>query len=778
MEEQISRAKEMLLSQDSTKKEEAVRVLIGISKQGNNKEATDILTKCLEEREGITPENQDDVKWCVKTSEEEKRLRHAVEELYNSMKNDGEDKVAVQDIDEAMKRAEAKLKEKEKDNSSEESEEKKQQKEMREELGLMSLLINALTVGKQDQFTVTELKDTVMAYARGDVPEVITVLNKEDMEKFKKASVLEKIMKYPEQSLESAKHFILVKISKEGSSFLKSLIPTSQIQMLFLLYIYSQLTADFLWFLAPLIIFYISFLSLVVFSLQMFYGREALRQLKGVSELMKKFDPRLNSKEAERKFMWKSITPYISFFIVLLITVAVFPLCEKHWIPCSELSLVALFFTVSSFRGLPDKYDNYALYTILLKLLTTALCSLGNVRGLAFLCYPIFRVPLRPCGLELDISLPSLLHVTIFGLLILIAGRHSWRGIYKVLIPHLVCLLWWQLFTELFHFTTWSSLLRATVGWVIFVTMLPMLFLFTIGVVLAHFLQWFMTLDLAFKLAVTAAIIAISSALFYYSKLEIPHGDKLERKKKPLMIIAGLVVLCLLVPIIYVNFAPSIYGAHRPLSWDEYNDTCVSKANGGDINIAAVQITCNEFQGEPVNWTGTVAYVKLSSVENRFRRLVTCLPRFLQPALKCLLGGEENNSTDRPPETSSWLSRPKGSCHLRSFDRYTFSVGVKMTDAASQNSEIVKVTVTHRFYHTIVTLQENTQFTFQGRIESGPPFVTVTAKRLFINGAKVKPNIGFGRDDIFEGLRDCGRFMAQFFMTPLINERDEEDDND
>jgi len=94
-------------------------------------------------------------------------------------------------------------------------------------------------------------------------------------------------MKFPEQSLESVKHYILVKISKEGSSFLKSLIPTSQIQMLVLLYVYSQLTADFLWFLVPLVIFYISFLSLVVFSLQMFHGREALRQLKTVSELMK-----------------------------------------------------------------------------------------------------------------------------------------------------------------------------------------------------------------------------------------------------------------------------------------------------------------------------------------------------------------------------------------------------------------------------------------------------------------------------------------------------------
>ena len=96
-------------------------------------------------------------------------------------------------------------------------------------------------------------------------------------------------MKYPDQSLESAKHFILVKISKKGSTFLKSLIPTSQIQMLALLYVYSQLTAVFLWFIIPLIIFYICFLSLVVFSLQMFYGREALRQLRSVSELMKKY---------------------------------------------------------------------------------------------------------------------------------------------------------------------------------------------------------------------------------------------------------------------------------------------------------------------------------------------------------------------------------------------------------------------------------------------------------------------------------------------------------
>lgn len=109
MEEQISQAKELLQMSDLEKKEEAVRILIDISKQGNQK-ATAILAKCLAGGEGVTSENEDEVKWCIETSEEEKRLQHAVEEIYHSMKKDGEDKVALQDINEALKKAEGKLK--------------------------------------------------------------------------------------------------------------------------------------------------------------------------------------------------------------------------------------------------------------------------------------------------------------------------------------------------------------------------------------------------------------------------------------------------------------------------------------------------------------------------------------------------------------------------------------------------------------------------------------------------------------------------------------------
>ena len=50
MEEQVSEAKEMLSSKDSQQKEEAVKILIAISRQGRNKEATDLLAPGMTNR--------------------------------------------------------------------------------------------------------------------------------------------------------------------------------------------------------------------------------------------------------------------------------------------------------------------------------------------------------------------------------------------------------------------------------------------------------------------------------------------------------------------------------------------------------------------------------------------------------------------------------------------------------------------------------------------------------------------------------------------------------
>ena len=95
-------------------------------------------------------------------------------------------------------------------------------------------------------------------------------------------------MKYPHQSFESVKHYVLVTASKNGTTWLRNMIPTSQLQTLFLLFLYSQLSAEMFWFIIPLIAFYMSFLAMIVFSLQMLYGSQIMGQIQDVTVLLKR----------------------------------------------------------------------------------------------------------------------------------------------------------------------------------------------------------------------------------------------------------------------------------------------------------------------------------------------------------------------------------------------------------------------------------------------------------------------------------------------------------
>ncbi|KAK3727042.1 hypothetical protein QZH41_012567, partial [Actinostola sp. cb2023] len=673
--EDINKAKD-LLHKDG-KKVEAIDLLVAVSKTGN-KDATAMLTQCLDNGEGITNENRDIVEWCVKTPEVDKRLNHAMTELFMSLKKDGRENVTVQDIKDALNIAKEQIKE-----SSSSSEPKESSNQ--EEVGLMSVLKSAMSVGGKDELTLGEFMDTAMSYAKGEVPEMVMVLDKNEFDDYNKASHLEKdleyhlpplplgpripfatppsrtsVLKYPHQSLESFKFSALSIISRRGSTWLKSLVPTSQIQTLVLLYLYHQLSAKILWFIVPLMIFYISMTTLIVFSLQMFHGRQSLRKLRNFSNILRKFDPLINDKETETKFMWNSITPYVWFFLFILITVAVYPLCDKDWIPCSELSLIALFFAgkissymmysipdmtdVSAYKGLPDEYDDFTMYTIGLKVLTMVLYSFSDVKGLWVLCHPFLIIPL-PYKLEFHISVPGILHIVILVMLVIMAGRHSWTGIYKILIPHIVCLLWWQLFTELFVHTTWYSLIRASIGWVIFITLLPLLVVYVIGVFLANFLQWFLVLDLAMKLAVTAIAIGVSSVLVLYSNIKIPQDVR--KRRTYVLAVVAVVVFCLLGPMFYVNYVPPEKGAAKvKLPWERYDALCGPKARSLSTE-AALQATCAEFVGETVMWKGRVMSVQVASIDNRFRALVTAMPIALRPTLRCLLGGEEEEEPQR-----------------------------------------------------------------------------------------------------------------------------------
>lgn len=76
------------------------------------------------------------------------------------------------------------------------------------------------------------------------------------------------------------------------------------------------------------------------------------------------------------------------------------------------------------------------------------------------------------------------------------------------------------------------------------------------------------------------------------------------------------------------------------LSWSFYDTTCGPKALSVNTQ-AALQAKCGDFIGESIRWTGRVTSVQVESIDNKFRALVTAMPRVVRPTLRCLLGGQE-----------------------------------------------------------------------------------------------------------------------------------------
>ena len=101
----------------------------------------------------------------------------------------------------------------------------------------------------------------------------------------------------------------------------------------------------------------------------------------------------------------------------------------------------------------------------------------------------------------MNFSLASCVHLIFPGLMVTMASRYKWQGTYQILIPHLTFITWWQLMIELFRHSTWSGLLRGSIGWLVAFSLLGMLFgmiirlLFRCGIV-----------DRLFRVVATAAV--------------------------------------------------------------------------------------------------------------------------------------------------------------------------------------------------------------------------------------------------------------------------------
>lgn len=106
---------------------------------------------------------------------------------------------------------------------------------------------------------------------------------------------------------------------------------------------------------ATLTSFHLHFLSLFLKTWENF---------RALTSLLMRFEPSLDVEQAETNFGWNNLEPYLYFILSVFFVIFSFPVADKHWIPCSELSTVAIFFTAISYNSLNPTATTYARWAI------------------------------------------------------------------------------------------------------------------------------------------------------------------------------------------------------------------------------------------------------------------------------------------------------------------------------------------------------------------------------------------------------------------------------
>ncbi|RUS92129.1 hypothetical protein EGW08_000153 [Elysia chlorotica] len=635
--------------------EQAVYWFIKAS-QGGDEAATEKLKHCVVTNLGITDSNKSDALWCLNTSSAEKRVRSAAKSLFSSI---GGTQGGVISKDEYVK------------------------------------AINSLTVGHEkerkillaagkrigDTISENDFVKTVSKKIQG----TLTLTSEETDETsvaYNAASPARKVLVYPRETAKVLLDRSLEYASKEGLSLITSLIPTNQIYVLAMVFAYGYLKAELFLLVIPLLVFFISFLALVIATLQMFYKRRKQKDANSLTSLLQsKFDADIDIQSTESQYSWNSLTPYYVFFSILPLMVFSFSFANKSYIPCAEMVVVAMVMTGICFFGLADDHDMLTLAALAAHTFASLPILIGNVHAgfiskiLGFITRPLVSLYLG-MGVSLNLSLPSVVHMLVPFLFLRMAIRGGWSGVLKSLVPHVVCYCWYSFAIAAFPSTSWLSMARATVGYLLLPIFVPVSLVGFVFVII-FFLYKLLQTDMVGKLIVTGLLIAVpilmtqTKLLFgKKAKAESPRAKKVKRA-----VMIGFSVAALL-PLLFVRAPSLVTKKNVELSLEDYLDLCV--AGEADI-IAPYQLRCHDFVGTRVNWTGQVSQVKVVKTENTAESVIKALPSFLAHPLYCIYGDplpecDEATMGEQALRHCRLLEGTGQTCHLHRLDQVSLAL--------------------------------------------------------------------------------------------------------
>ena len=534
------------------------------------------------------------------------------------------------------------------------------------------------------------------------------------------------VTRYPVKLLSVMADKSVDTIGKQGTAWVMKLIPFHQIYMVIMFFLYSLISIDLLMFLVPLLFFYVTFIAMSVTTMQMFYSKRKQKDVSTIASLLSRFNDALDNDSAVSAYAWESLRPYLVFFVCLAVNVAMFAIADKTWIPCPELTCLSAVFCGTCFYALSDAHDNLLTLAIIMDLISKSpkfVAALPNV--------PI----IKPClvlltsnwlsfdiagGLQCSIDIPSLAMLIVPLLFVKMLTKHSWTGWYRVLIPHLVCFFWWQLAGVFFPHSTWSGLLRASVGWLSFVFLLPVAVIVSLGYVLKTVtsdtvLQLFVT----FVLLLLPVLIGVVSQGGFKSAWLKFKGTGVVKKILPIMAFVIMVAMLFL----HTPIEQDVQGKY--VTWEQYSQYC-SQPMWDQSNIANAQQLCSHLKHSHVDWSGTVKKIVVKETKNTVEDFLNNFPFWITEPIRCAYGEpyascDAEQGEDDKAVCELLRAQARSSCHLKNMDIYLFEIWVEMSLVDKENNpttQDIRIEASHWFKNSLRNISAGDQISFRAALKS------------------------------------------------------------
>uniref|UniRef100_T1J9H9 Wolframin n=1 Tax=Strigamia maritima TaxID=126957 RepID=T1J9H9_STRMM len=621
---------------DTNKEQEAVAWLLKAAQEDSTC-AKQILNGCFAHQTGVTAKNYDDVIQCLSTSDVENIVRSAARKLYSEL--------SVNDPT----------------------------------CENVTMLCKSGVIYKED-----DLLDLASKIATGQ--QLDHAIDWEVQNQRVGQLTWREKLRNPRSYYSSIFSQVLDQLVSEGSGVLATVLYPSTIHLFVLFVLHITLCLeDMTSSMVPIFLFYFSYISLVISTLEMLHLHKWLCTLRKWIEIFDLESKNVNPQQFESLFVWNSnSTCYIRFFLSLIVLLLVYPVIIPNWVPVGECAILAAVFFVITFVAIGRKNDWLVTTSVTLHVFLMVFPRLIlKLRSWDFIGDWMWSMATFHIGpyLWLHFAFPALFFTFVPLVFFTLLLRQSFFSIHRVLIPHLVSIFWLQLAVVFALDADYYSIIRG---------------LFTIPILITLFPYLYYVFLLVFTLSLTFSFIFYSGFFPFLCILHICLFYQICLKNKRLLrlirygSIAGIILS--LIPPLIVHFSantPNWLTEYQPaqptnLSWHDYYHHCHHPAWSSSSSLASVQYQCRILHGMPVSWEGSVLRVSVKKITNKLEYNVSFLPRLVGDWLRCVFGsrcpvGYRHECLE---EHFCFCRFRPGECHLSSWDVYSFEVVLGMAHHA------------------------------------------------------------------------------------------------